>query len=116
MCAKRISEAEGERWVQVCAIEALVDRAIVPLYVAGQHLLLVQDGDVLFATERACPHEGADLALGHCSNGRLYCPRHQAWFTLSNGAVSPGWCFRSLRTYPVRLDGTEIHILIDLSR
>lgn len=113
MCAKPISEAEAGAWVLACGLDALDGRTILPVLVAGRHLVVVQDGDAVFAAERACPHEGADLALGRCSDGRLFCPRHLAWFALASGAVSPGWCFRDLRTYPTRIDGTGIHVLID---
>ncbi|WP_027172690.1 Rieske 2Fe-2S domain-containing protein [Methylobacterium sp. 10] len=114
MCAKPISAAEGGRWVHACRIDAFAGRAIVPVFVAGHHLVLVQDDDGIFAAERACPHEGADLALGHCSGGRLFCPRHRAWFALANGAVSAGWYFRDLRTYPTRREGSGIQVLIDV--
>lgn len=113
MCAKLISEAETGRWVRACGIAALADRAIVPIRVAGWSLLLMRDGDALFATERACPHEGADLALGRCAGGKLLCPRHLAWFTLQDGAVSPGWNFRPLRTFATRRAGDGIEVWID---
>lgn len=113
MCAKPISEAETGAWIRACRVEALADRAILPVRVAGLHLVLVQDGGRVFAAERACPHEGADLALGRCAAGRLFCPRHLAWFTLPSGAVSPGWQFRDLRTYPVRIEGATIMVRID---
>lgn len=112
MCAKRISVAESGRWVHACSVEALAGHTILPVFVAGRHLLVVQDGSVLFATERACPHEGADLSLGHCSRGRLFCPRHQAWFTLKDGAVSPGWDFRSLQTFAARVVGCDVDVLM----
>jgi 3-phenylpropionate/trans-cinnamate dioxygenase ferredoxin subunit len=113
MCAKPILEVEAGTWVRACRIEALADRAILPVRVAGLDLVLVQDGGRIFAAERACPHEGADLALGRCAAGRLFCPRHLAWFTLPGGAVSPGWSFRDLRTYPVRIEGSTIVVRID---
>lgn len=101
MCAKPISEAEAGTWVRACRIEALADRAILPVRVAGLHLVLVRDGGRVFAAERACPHEGADLALGRCEGGRLLCPRHLASFDLRDGSVSPGWSFRALRLFAV---------------
>jgi len=75
-------------------------------------LILIRDGDRLVATERACPHDGADLAMGHCAGGRLHCPRHQASFDLATGAVSPGWFFRALRVFPVEVHGDGLWIPI----
>lgn len=72
-----------------------------PVFAGGLHFVLVRDGDRLVAAERACPHEGADLALGYCAAGRLHCPRHQVSFDLANGAVPPGWFFRALQIFSV---------------
>jgi 3-phenylpropionate/trans-cinnamate dioxygenase ferredoxin subunit len=115
MCDVRISAADEAvaRWVRACPADVLGDRPMVAVTVEGQQLLIIRDGERLFAAERACPHEGADLAQGRCDRGRLHCPRHLAWFDLASGAVSPGWSFRALKTYAVRLDGDDI--LIDAS-
>lgn len=83
------------------------------MFVDGLHLLLMRDGEAVYATERACPHEGADLAQGRCAAGKLFCPRHLAWFDLRAGTVSPGWSFRPLRIYPTRIVRGEIFVAID---
>ena len=104
------SGAGPTAWIRVAARAAFAAGPIVPVRVAGHALLLVLDEDRVFAVERACPHEGADLAGGRCAGRRLFCPHHQASFALADGAVSPGWSFRRLRTYPVRLVGDEIWV------
>ena len=71
-------------------------------------MLVVRDGDAVFALERACPHEGADLALGRCAGGRLLCPRHLASFDLATGAASQGWSVRPLRRYETRIVGEDV--------
>ncbi len=80
----------------------------------GRQLIIIRDEDRLFATERACPHEGADLLQGRCAGGRLHCPRHLAWFDLISGAISPGWPSRALDVYPLRLEGDQIYL--DMAR
>ena len=101
------------RWVRACRSTALDAGGPVPLVVAGRHLLLMRDGEAVHATERACPHEGADLARGRCAAGKLFCPRHLAWFDLRAGTVSPGWSFRALRLYLVDQSLDELWITID---
>ncbi|MEE7501919.1 Rieske (2Fe-2S) protein [Methylobacterium mesophilicum] len=81
--------------------DLLGDRDLLPVAAGGHRLLLVRAGARIVAAERACPHEGADLALGRCVAGRLLCPRHQASFDLRDGAVSPGWSFRALRLFAI---------------
>lgn len=95
-------------WVLACPVAATLRRAIVPVQVAGQQILIVRDGAAVFALERACPHEGADLAFGRCAAGRLHCPRHLASFDLATGAVSPGWSVRALRRYEARIAGADV--------
>lgn len=104
------NDAGHSAWTHVGSLGVFAVGPIVPVRIAGQELLLVQDGDQVFAVERACPHEGADLANGRCSVGRLFCPHHQASFALSDGAVSPGWSFRRLRTFPVQAVDGKIYI------
>jgi nitrite reductase/ring-hydroxylating ferredoxin subunit len=77
---------------------------------AGVSLLLVRQGDQVFACERACPHEQADLSHGHVANGRLFCPRHQASFDLQDGKISAGWASKPLRIFPVRIKDEQIWI------
>lgn len=114
LAADRGSPGMHARWVRVCSLHALAERQIIGVTVDGHQLIIIREGDRLFATERACPHEGADLSQGRCTGVRLHCPRHLAWFDLVSGAVSPGWSFRALETYPVRVERNEV--LVDLAR
>ena len=97
-------------WVRACALVAFEERQIVGVTLEGLHLVVIQDGDRCFAVERACPHEGADLAHGRCSDARLHCPRHLASFDLQSGAVSPGWSFRALHVYQTRITGDDLWV------
>lgn len=101
-------------WAHACRLQAFENRQIIGVTVEDMHLVVIRDGDRFFAAERACPHEGADLAQGRCTGARLHCPRHLAWFDLQDGAVSPGWSFRALDVYPTRLVGSDIWV--NLSR
>lgn len=96
-------------WVPACRADAFKGRKIVAATVAGVHLIIVRDGDRLVAAERICPHEGADLAEGRCSDGKLLCPRHLAWFDLTNG-IAAGWSFRPLRLYEARQVGDDVEV------
>jgi nitrite reductase/ring-hydroxylating ferredoxin subunit len=73
-------------------------------------LLLFRDGDRIFACERFCPHEQADLSLGRIADGRLFCPRHLASFDLLDGNISAGWPSRALRVHPARIEDDKIWI------
>lgn len=100
------------RWSFACALSALDKRPIVSLSFAERHIILLRDGERVVAMGRACPHEGADLAKGRCADGKLYCPRHLAWFDLASGKVSPGWTFPSPQLYPLKIVDQDIWIAI----
>jgi 3-phenylpropionate/trans-cinnamate dioxygenase ferredoxin component len=76
-----VAEAPASQ-IAVCGVDALTDAQIVPVQAGDRQLLIVKDGDRIVACERSCPHEQADLALGRCAHGRLFCPRHYASFDL----------------------------------
>jgi 3-phenylpropionate/trans-cinnamate dioxygenase ferredoxin component len=102
--------SESENWIAICALDRLAHQAIVCVRLEAIHLLLVRDGDDVFACERACPHEQADLSLGRVTDGRIFCPRHYASFDLRDGIVSPGWSTPALRRYPVRISDGKIWV------
>jgi 3-phenylpropionate/trans-cinnamate dioxygenase ferredoxin subunit len=101
------------RWVHACRLDAFDKRQIVTATLEERQFILIQDEGRFFAAERACPHEGADLALGRCSHARLHCPRHAASFDLNDGSVSPGWSFPALRIFEVRRVDAGLWINLD---
>lgn len=104
-------EPEAGRWVAVCTQARLAAEGMVRARIGETAVLVIQDGEEIFACERGCPHEQADLGLGCVRNGRLHCPRHQASFDLQDGRISQGWQSRLLRRYPVRRHG--VHVWLD---
>jgi 3-phenylpropionate/trans-cinnamate dioxygenase ferredoxin subunit len=102
--------AADARWVAVCAADRLLRQSMICATASGVALLVIRDGEHLYACERACPHEQADLGLGHVTDARLHCPRHQAWFDLNDGRISPGWTSRALRRYAVRIVDGEVQV------
>jgi 3-phenylpropionate/trans-cinnamate dioxygenase ferredoxin subunit len=85
-------------------LERLTAANTVCARVADVDLVIIQDAKQIYAFERACPHEQADLSLGRVVAGRLFCPRHLASFSLVDGKISAGWPSRDLRRYAVRVD------------
>ena len=104
--------ADEVGWIAVCAADQLSEQAIVCVTARGMALLVIRDGDRLYACERACPHEQADLGLGRVKDGRLHCPRHLAWFDLDDGRIMPGWPSRNLRRYRVRIVDGEVQVAL----
>lgn len=104
------AKSGSEDWVAICPLDHLARQSIVCARLETVDLLLVRDGDRVFACERACPHEQADLALGRVADGRLFCPRHYASFDLHGGHISAGWPSKPLRRYPVMIKDGQVWI------
>jgi nitrite reductase/ring-hydroxylating ferredoxin subunit len=100
----------SKKWMPVCGLNRLISQTIVCVRVTGIDLILVWNKNRPVACERMCPHEQADLSLGHIAAGRLCCPRHTASFDLGNGRISYGWPSRPLRIYPVRISDDQVWI------
>jgi 3-phenylpropionate/trans-cinnamate dioxygenase ferredoxin subunit len=109
MCGGPILAADGT-WVAACPLQRLSERSIVCVRVEGIDMIVLRDGESIHAFERACPHEQADLGQGRIANGRLFCPRHQASFDLTDGAITPGWPSRDLRRYAARIEDGQVWI------
>jgi 3-phenylpropionate/trans-cinnamate dioxygenase ferredoxin subunit len=108
---QQIPALPGEaRWMPVCGLSQLISQTIVCARVTAVDLILIWNDGRAVACERICPHEQADLSLGHLSAGRLFCPRHAASFDLRDGRISFGWPSRPLRMYPVRIEDGQVWI------
>jgi nitrite reductase/ring-hydroxylating ferredoxin subunit len=66
----------------------------------------------LFATENICTHEYALLTDGMLEGCVVECPYHQGKFDVSNGKVVEAPPYTSLRTFPVRVTGDDVEVLI----
>ena len=116
MCGRLISvgdaaiRADEPGWIPVCDLSRLKAETIVRVRVAEIEMLVVWNDGEVAVCERACPHEQADLSLGHVAAGRLFCPRHAASFDLRDGAITSGWPSPPLRLYPVRVIGEQVAI------
>ncbi|MCB8838322.1 Rieske 2Fe-2S domain-containing protein [Aurantimonas sp. VKM B-3413] len=97
-------------WHPVLAADALPEGSLRGVTLGGLAVVLFREGGTVGAMQRACPHEGADLATGWCASGRLFCPRHKASFDARTGAVSSGWSFPPPRVFPVRLADGTVHV------
>ena len=96
-------DPEIRNWVAVAQAKTVAERAIVPIRVGGFDLILVREHDKVWACQRLCPHEYADLLQGRVSGANLFCGRHRASFDLTSGVSGHGWDLPRLKIYAARL-------------
>ena len=96
---------------RVAKIEDLWSGEMVGLEVNGEHVLLVNADDHIYAYADICPHQKSRLSEGTLTGKILRCGRHHWEFDVCSGfGVNPrNAC---LKLFPTRVDGEDI--LVDL--
>lgn len=73
-------------------------------------LVLLRQGDQVFAYQGLCPHAGAPLADGAVCQGRLVCPWHKASFSVATGSLCEPPALDDLRRYPAQVVNGQVEV------
>lgn len=100
-------------WIKVAERGSLAEGEVVGVIVGGREIALYDlDGD-LFATDDLCTHAYAKLSDGWLDRGEIECPLHAGRFDIKTGKATAPPCVDDLKTYPVRIEGSEIQVKLD---
>jgi nitrite reductase/ring-hydroxylating ferredoxin subunit len=103
-----------EGWLAVLALDALPDQRATRVDLEEASVLVVRDGDRLFATSNRCPHQGAPLDKGPArfsgSLATITCPVHGSQFALDTGKVLRGPATTPVAAYDVRVNEGVVEI------
>ena len=71
------------------------------LEIKGHRICMVRTTFGLFAVQDKCPHNGASLSRGFCSEkNEVICPLHRYSYDLQSGKATSGGAY-ALSTYPI---------------
>lgn len=98
-------------WRPVCSVDRLRAAGRMEVLIERLAVLLLWQGGVPQACAALCPHAFAPLIDGTIADGRIHCSRHQASFSLTDGAPDPGWRTPPLRLYRTRTRDDQVEIL-----
>ncbi len=90
-------------WVPVMREADLPQNRLHQVDLYGSPVLLVRQGDVIYAMHATCTHLGGPLAQGTLVDNAVQCPWHGSRFALDNGRVIGGPA-----TYPERCLATRV--------
>jgi len=100
---------DGFRWHRAVEAGSLSSGRGRAAQLDGRWIAVVQDGDEYFATDDACPHQGAPLSEGIVLHGLVICPWHSWAFDVRSGR-----CARAphvgIATYAARRRGEWIEV------
>lgn len=92
------------------AQQFLKEGAVTTMQIGKKKICLARTSDGFYAVNDRCPHNGASLGNGYCTNeGSVVCPLHRYHFDLKTGRAKSG-LGDVVDTYPieVRNDGVFI--------
>ena len=96
--------------VTVTALDQLGDRALAAFEVSGNRIAIARVGDALYAFGDTCTHRGCSLANGDLEATIVTCPCHGSQFDVTTGDVVRGPAGEPVRSYPIRLEGSEVRV------
>ena len=96
-------------WYPVAKVADLRAGDVIAVTAGSVEIALGRDGDRVFAVQRACLHQGGDLANGIVARGHLVCPHHGWRFSTATGChdTASDVC---LTRYAVRVTGEQIEV------
>lgn len=97
------------RWVKVFESKEALEN-FVPLlkintiHFDGRKVCITHTSKGFFAIQDRCPHNGASLSFGKCSDehNSIVCPLHRYHFNLETGRAMSGGADAG-RTYPIKI-------------
>jgi anthranilate 1,2-dioxygenase ferredoxin component len=97
------------QWHAVCPLDAFPAEGKLSAVIAGWHVILVREAEVLSAFNDRCPHQGAPLSPGKLRRGAIMCPLHGARFKVDTGECIGG-AYPPLRVFPTRVEDGKVLI------
>lgn len=76
----------------------------------GRKVCLVKGVSKVYAVDDKCPHNGASLSMGQCTqNNEIVCPLHRYPFNLETGKATAGMAI-AVQTYPISIQDDGVFI------
>lgn len=79
------AKANDVGFVDVCALEELIEQQVQVRTVGGHEILLFRDHDKVSCLDNACAHFGMPLDAGEIVDGIIECPHHAFRYRLDTG-------------------------------
>ena len=98
----------SSEWVDVGASEELSETQPLAVELDDLDLVIARCGDLLYAVENRCTHDGQSLTGAEIEACEIICPRHGARFCLRSGEALTPPAYEALRTFKVREEAGRI--------
>ena len=103
-------EGRTGEWADAAGSAELTDNQPHVATVDGADVLLVRQGERVYAIANTCTHRGGPLNDGEVTDGCVKCPWHQSVFRLDDGGVVQGPASVPQPAYDVREENGRIQV------
>ena len=101
-------------WVKVAEFDKLADGMTWPITVEDQDIVLIRQGDAVYAVIDNCTHQDFPLSQGKVLTGaKVKCRAHGAEFCLKTGKALCAPAFAPVETFPVKIQDGAVYLDID---
>ncbi len=97
-------------WTPAADASQLTDRRPLRVIVDDTPVLLVRDGERIFALHDRCSHRGCSLTEGTLEGQEIVCACHGSRYDLRDGALRHGPATGPQPSFQVRVDGDRIEV------
>ena len=97
-------------YVKVCDVADVPNDSMHAIDVGEKRLMIVNVNGKLYATDRICTHEEADLSTGFLMGSVVTCPLHLSRFDVVSGEVQNAPASVPLKTYGLKVEGTNVYV------
>jgi nitrite reductase/ring-hydroxylating ferredoxin subunit len=107
-----IVATEMADWTPTIGIDELIDGKAQRVQAFGIDVLLLKNGDLVFAIANRCTHQGAPLDRGvtKLPDATVTCPAHGSVFSLEDGRVRRGPATQPVASFDVRLNEGSVEL------
>ncbi len=97
-------------YVKVCEVGDVPPGTMRPVEVEGKRLMVANVDGTLYALDRICTHEEADLSTGFLVGSIVTCPLHLSRFDVKTGKVDNLPATEPLATHKLKVEGTSVYV------
>ena len=99
-------------YVKVCDLSDAGPGIMFPVDVGDVRIMIVNADGILYAVDRICTHETADLSTGFLMGEEVTCPLHLSRFNVKTGAVQNPPATAPLGSYKLKTEGTSVYVQV----
>jgi len=96
--------------VKVCQLSDIPAGTMYPVDVDELRIMIVNVEGKLYAVDRICTHETADLSTGFLTDSEVTCPLHLSRFDITTGIVQNPPATEPLRIYRLKVEKDYVYV------